>query len=125
MVLLTAMIFYYPNVSQTVLSIFACYPVGGQKWWAYQMDQRCFQGQHTILAFSVGIVFLLVGVVLPPAWMLLKVCTHQGHRTRRGKPRAKYLFLYHSYKDQYYWWECLKMTYILGLVCVRVLGLTM
>lgn len=32
------------------------------------------------------------------------------------------MFLYHSYEDEFYWWESLKMLYILGLVCVRVLG---
>ena len=35
-----------------------------------------------------------------------------------------YLFLYHSYKPKYCWWEALKMVYILGLVWVRVGAVT-
>lgn len=33
-VMLTAVLFFYPNVAQTILSIFTCYPLEGRHWWA-------------------------------------------------------------------------------------------
>ena len=33
-----------------------------------------------------------------------------------------YLFLYHSYRDECFYWEPAKMVFILALVSVRVLG---
>lgn len=33
-----------------------------------------------------------------------------------------FLFLYHSYKHNFVWWETVKLVYVLGLVLVRVMG---
>lgn len=34
-----------------------------------------------------------------------------------------FLFLYHSYKPKFFWWEFVKMIYIFGLVFVKVQGI--
>lgn len=86
------------------------------------MSQRCFEGQHFTLSLALGIPGLLAFVIAPPAVMFITLFRYKGEKLYQYKTKVKLLFLYHSYNDQYFFWEAAKMLFILSLVCVRVFG---
>lgn len=86
------------------------------------MNQQCFEGQHLVFALVVGVPGLLFGVLAPPILMFCLLYKERGAKLYDDRTKMKYLFLYHPYKDEYYFWEAAKMVFLLSLVCVRVLG---
>lgn len=122
--LLTATASLYPAVVSAVLSIFACYQTPGVLRWLYQMDQQCFRKQHLVLTLVVGVPGLLLGVLFPPI-MLFRTLYKRRHSLHEPKTTRVYLFLLHSYKPQFYWWEVARLLYIMGLVCIRTLSATL
>lgn len=99
--LITAMIFFYPIVSGAVLSIFTCInsvensPDHG--WWIRDMNIPCYKGDHLVLALTLGLFGLLICVVFPPVLMLYMLYKRRGARLYEERTKVKYLFLYHSY----------------------------
>lgn len=75
---LTAILFFYPVLASTVLSVFACYPVLGRSYWVHQMEQACYQSQHLALLLSVGVLGLLFCVALPPVWLFYALYTRRN-----------------------------------------------
>lgn len=112
--------FFYPTVVGTILSVFTCYPLGDYgSFWVQQMDLMCYRGEHLYLAASLGTVGIVFGVVFPPV-CLAYLLYRRRHKLEYERTMRILLFLYHSYKPEYYWWEVAKMVYILGLVHVEV-----
>ena len=86
------------------------------------MEQQCFKGRHLTLTLTLGVVGLVVGVLLPPIAMLTLLSKRRGSKLYDPSTKLVFLFLYHSYQDEHFYWEGAKMIFILALVCVRVLG---
>lgn len=81
----------------------------------------CYTGAHLKLAMAVGIIglpFIVVGVPL----MIFSVL--YINRKRLGTPRVQrlFLFLYHPYKNGFFWWEAWKMVENCSQVAAFVVG---
>ena len=75
-----------------------------------------------MLALTLGIWGALFFVILPPVLLWVRLWRHRGARLHAERTQRVYLFLYHSYADEYFYWEPAKMVFVLALVSVRVLG---
>lgn len=61
-------------------------------------------------------------VAAPPLGMAVLLFRQRGARLYEDTTKLAYLFLYHAYEDEFYFWEAVKLVYLLALVCVRMLG---
>lgn len=84
------------------------------------MGLQCWEGQHwaavvigaaAVLVYAFGIPLLQFGCLF-------------SNRKRLDDPQvqAKWLFLYHSYKNSRYWWEPMRLLQILALTAVKAFG---
>eukprot|EP00891_Asterochloris_glomerata_P003833 jgi/Astpho2/3833/Aster-x1177 len=129
--LITSMVvvlfFFYPDLSENVANVFACYPMqfgtysngnNGEHtvfYWTQDTTQICFRGSHFWLTMTVGIpgaLLICIGIPAGFAGILYK------NRDHLNDPEIKktYGFLYSGYKPQYYFWESVTLSRNLLLV---------
>lgn len=123
--LLVAVIMLYPVMAGAILSVFTCIHVPGgpsNGYWVRDMTMTCYHGAHMTLTLVLGLPGLLLFVVGPPIWLYLVLRRIRGPKLYEPASSLRYLFLYHSYHHGAYFWEAVRMLYILVLVCVQVLG---
>lgn len=68
---------------------------------------------------------MILFVIAPPLGLFWLLYNRRGTNLYKDRTRVKYLFLYHSYKEKFYYWEAVKMLFILCLVCIKVYGVAM
>lgn len=89
------------------------------------MTRECFEKQHLVFSLALGVPGIILFVVAPPLGLFWLLYKRRGTSLYKDRTRVKYLFLYHSYKEKFYYWEAVKMLFILCLVCIKVYGVTM
>ena len=82
----------------------------------------CYEGQHLIVLVNLGLGGLFFLVLLPPA-MWFYILYHRRQRLGEEPTAQYFLFLYHSYKESFYYWEVVRMLFVLLLVVVDVHGI--
>ncbi|KAG2441113.1 hypothetical protein HXX76_003965 [Chlamydomonas incerta] len=136
-VLLVAVFFEYPAWAGAALGTFACFIIDADMgpttaaqraastkgYWAYNMNQECFVGEHASLFVPIGTVVLVLCCVAPPLWTLVAMLrTTAEQRERDGRVLLMHGFLYKSYKPQYYWYDSFMQLQLLGLVAIQAIG---
>ncbi|KAG2486978.1 hypothetical protein HYH03_014351 [Edaphochlamys debaryana] len=133
LLLLVAITILYPGLAHASLSSFACrrldtgagpYPETQQATWRYgywlsDMNQECYLGVHRSFYAPLGAVCVFVFCIAPPLGILVLVLRR---RKKLGQPktRAVYGFLYHRYREDFYFFESVKQLQVLMLVLVNV-----
>jgi hypothetical protein len=125
---LVVMFFFWPMLSRTVLSMFACMRLDDSVepplvanavglWWELDMDQQCLTGYHLTWALAVGVPgVLLVCVVLPAALFTWRNRTH----TEESYFQLHYGFLVQSYRRDRAWFEAVVCFQTSGVVAVSI-----
>lgn len=86
------------------------------------MVKTCFTDQHLVVVLAVGIPGLVCFVIAPPVVLFYILYKHRGSKLYDDCTKVRLLFLYHPYQDEFYFWEAVKLVFILALVAVRVFG---
>lgn len=122
--LLVALTMFYPVIAATILSIFSCVDIGetGNSYWIRDMSMQCFEGKHLTLLLIMGIIGLVLFVAGPPLLVFILLHRIRGSQLYSQSRPSSLLYLYHSYHHSAYYWEAVKMCYLLTLVLARVLS---
>lgn len=75
-----------------------------------------------MLSLALGVPAVGVFVITPPLGLFYLLYKQRSTRLYNDCTKVRYLFLYHSYKEKFYYWEPVKMMFIFALVCVKVFG---
>jgi hypothetical protein len=127
-----------PTMLRALLSMFMCLgiddpnyiPYGcataavSGRYWAYDLNQACWQGYHRSWALGFGLpLVLLLCILLPLGLAVFMLC----NRAKLGDPsfQARFGFLYRDYMPRYCAWEAVMLMQTIVLVCVAVFGYVM
>eukprot|EP00798_Chlamydomonas_sp_ICE-L_P032725 gene32725-3610_t len=109
--------YYYPTWVQVFLQMFLCYTINmedreeetqlakvsglhyGPRW-SYNLDLQCYEGQHAVLVYTMGIGGLIFVVTAPifMAWSLFV----NAYQLDCPRFRMKFGFLYEEYRHSQY-----------------------
>eukprot|EP00798_Chlamydomonas_sp_ICE-L_P001561 gene1562-32943_t len=116
--------YYYPMWVQVFLEMFLCYTINlednadetdfarvaglhlGQRW-SYNFDLECYEGQHAVLVYTLGIGGIIFVVMAPlvMAWCLFA----NAYQLDIPHFRMKLGFVYEEYHHRCYAWEAFIM----------------
>ncbi|KAG2487018.1 hypothetical protein HYH03_014388 [Edaphochlamys debaryana] len=133
LLLLVAITILYPALAHVSLSSFACrkldtgagpYPETQQATWRYgywlsDMNQECYLGTHLSFYAPLGAVCVFVFCIAPPLGILIFLFLKRG-KLEEPKTRAVYGYLYHRYRQPFFYFESVKQLQVLMLVIVNV-----
>eukprot|EP00798_Chlamydomonas_sp_ICE-L_P019008 gene19008-25593_t len=117
---LVVLFYYYPTWIQVFLEMFLCYTINfedsaeetqlarvsglhyGPRW-SFNFDLQCYEEQHAVLVYTMGIAGLIFIVSTPivMAWHLFA----NAYQLDSSRFRMKFGFLYEEYHHRCYAWE--------------------
>ncbi|QDZ21123.1 hypothetical protein A3770_05p36410 [Chloropicon primus] len=112
--------FTYSMVSQILLGIFECRDLDrGVSVLSADLSVQCETSKHDS-AVKLGYIFGLLYIVGIPLQVFAQLYWYRGNLADQSV-KVRYMFLFHNYREELYWYECINMLRKIGLVMALVL----
>lgn len=129
-------LFFWPSLVYTSLSWFACIPIdrarandpgavctAARGYWIFDIDQACYTGWHKTYTLALGIPVAIILLGTP----LNILSGFYMHRAKLHTEQFKAIvgFMYHNYKDGFYYWEPINAIEIAIVVAIYCFSYTL
>jgi hypothetical protein len=133
-VTVTAIIFLmYPTLCGQAFSMFSCRRVGKKLYLEADLEESCYEGQHLLMALTMGVSQLLVYIFGLPMFALyflrrnhraLSATRHGTHGGLFSNPVVvtRWGLFFKGYKIDRYYWEAIISARKVGVVALSVFG---
>jgi hypothetical protein len=127
---LVVMFFFWPMLSRTVLSMFACIRLDNLVqppfvanavglWWELDMNQQCLTGYHRTWALAVGVPGVLLVCIVLPAALAAFTWRNRSH-VDDSYFQLHYGFLTRSYRRRRAWYEAVVCFQTSAVVAISI-----
>jgi hypothetical protein len=127
---IVVLFFFWPMLSKTVLSMFACVRLDNPVqlpyvanavglWWELDMNQQCLTGYHRTWALAVGVPGVLLVCIVLPAALAAFTWRNRSH-VNDGYFQLHYGFLTRSYRKDRAWYEAIVCFQTSAVVAISI-----
>ena len=125
-----AMIMYllYPTFCKATFEMFDCKKIGGTRYLAVDLEHPCYEREHLVAIFTLGLGQLVVFVFGLPLIVFLFLQRNLKRRGGLDRPviRVRYGIFFTQYTEEYFYWECFVITgRKIAIVALSVFGKSM
>jgi predicted outer membrane repeat protein len=131
----------YPSLVAVSLSFFTCMPLDNERgqqgllseayrqyavanatygYWVYDMQQPCWEGWHRAWALGLGIPCVVLFCIAVPVMLAWVLVANRRQIQSAGMFKKCLGFLYHSFRDDKFYWEVINTLQLAVLVAIKV-----